>query len=158
MGLKNSEDVHEIACLLDVLRSREYLSQKYRSKGDAYYDMGNDRISMEHHNLAAEEERRAKTIRAKLEKALGAPGSLPPPDAELMNGIRMTAEALPNPWSEEDGDFDKACFVRVIRDGRRLYPGFGASMKNGKTIRGSSRKRRGSGPLIRHGNHEVHVE
>ncbi|MGA2403063.1 MAG: hypothetical protein ABSG91_15380 [Syntrophobacteraceae bacterium] len=110
MGLKNSEDVHEIACLLDVLRSREYLSQKYRSKGDAYYDMGNDRISMEHHNLAAEEERRAKTIRAKLEKALGAPGSLPPPDAELMNGIRMTAEAFPNPWSEEDGDFDKACF------------------------------------------------
>ncbi len=119
----STQEVHEIASLLGVLRSSENLSRKYRCKGDAYYDMGRDRFSMEYHDLAAEEERGAKIIRAKLEETLGAAGSIPAEGPEEMDEIRMRAEALPSPWGEEGGDFDAACFCGRYPRWTRLIPG-----------------------------------
>ncbi|MGO9311904.1 MAG: hypothetical protein ACLQBD_24145 [Syntrophobacteraceae bacterium] len=119
----STQEAHEIASLLAVLRSHEYLSRKYRRKGDAYYDIGSDRFSMEYHNLAAEEERRADAIRTKLEKTLGAAGSIRAADPKEMDRIRMQAGALPSPWSEEESDFDDACFCARYPRWTQLIPG-----------------------------------
>lgn len=70
------QEALDIASLLDALRTHEYLSRKYRFKGDEYYEIGNDRFSMEYHNRAAEEERSAKTMLVELEERLGPAGSI----------------------------------------------------------------------------------
>ena len=103
-------EVADIALLLDALRTREYLSRKYRFKGDEYYEIGNHRFSMEYHNLAAQEEREARAILVRLEASLGPAGSLPLPDSQQMRDRRERADALPSPWLEGE-DFDRACFV-----------------------------------------------
>ncbi len=90
-----AQEALDIASSLDALRTHEYLARKYRFKGDAYYEIGNDRFSMEYHNLAAEEERRAKVILIKLEERLGPAGSILSPDSERMEDIRVKAEGAP---------------------------------------------------------------
>ncbi len=118
----NAQEVHEIASLLDLLRSREYMSRKYRFKGNAWYEIGNHRFSMEYHNLAAEEERSAGAIRSRLEETLGTAGSIPAPDPEVMPAMRTNAEALPNPWVDEQSDFDGACFCARYPRWTRFIP------------------------------------
>jgi len=122
-SIRYNQEIQEVVSLMDVLRSHEYLSRKYRCKGDAYYEIGNHRISMECHNLAAEEERRAKTVRATLEQKLGAAGSLSVPGAEEISRIKMQAEALPSPWNQVGGDFEDACFCARYPRWTRLIPG-----------------------------------
>ena len=56
-------------------------------------------------------------------KKPGAAGSLHSADAEEMDRIRMQAEALPNPWSEEGSDFDDACFCARYPRWTQLIPG-----------------------------------
>ena len=97
----NAQDASDIASLLDSLQTHEYLSRKYRVKGDEWYEIGNDRFSMEYHNLAAEEDRRVRAILIELEDRLGPAGSILSPGSERIEDIRVKAEALPGPWSEE---------------------------------------------------------
>ena len=120
--LDAQEGLH-IASRLDMLRIYEYNSRKYRCKGDEYYEIGNQRFSMEYHNLAAEEERRAKEIRRELNDRLGPPGSLLSPGPERMEDMKALAEALPNPWTGDGGqEFDKACFAARYPRWARLIP------------------------------------
>jgi hypothetical protein len=118
----DDQQVQEIASLLDALRTREYLSRKFRFKGDAWYDIGNNRFSMEYHTLAGEEERRAREVRSRIEETLGAAGSIPAPDPQVLPAIRMKAEALPDPWTGEQNDFDEACFCARYPSWARFIP------------------------------------
>ncbi len=119
----NAQEAPYIASLLDSLQTHEYLSRKYRVKGDEWYEIGNDRFSMEYHNLAAEEDRRVRAILIELEDRLGPAGSILSPGSERIEDIIVKAEALPSPWSEEEGDFDSACFFARYPRWARLIPG-----------------------------------
>jgi hypothetical protein len=118
----STQEIREISSLLAALKSHEYLSRKYRCKGDVYYDIGSHRFSMEYHNLAAEEEQRAKGIRTKLEEMLGAPGSIRAAGPKEIDKIRMQAKALPDPWSDGESDFDDACFCARYPRWTQLIP------------------------------------
>jgi hypothetical protein len=119
-----AEEALDIASLLDSLQTHEYLSRKYRVKGDEWYEMGNNRFSMEYHNLAAEEDRRIRAIRIELESKLGPAGSILSPGSEGIEDRRVKAEPLPSPWGEEeDRDFDSACFYARYPRWTRLIPG-----------------------------------
>jgi len=104
------KEAEEVIFMLEALRSHEYLSRKYRYKGDAYYDAGNDRFSMEYHNLAAEEEKKARDLRTRIGNILGPAGEISTPGPSEIDLIRRDAEALPNPWISGLDDFDQACF------------------------------------------------
>lgn len=120
----NAHEALDIASLLDSLQTNEYLSRKHRFKGDEWYEIGNGSLSMEHHNLAAEQDRRARAIRIELEERLGPAGSILPPDLERMEDIRVEAEVLPSPWSVGEGsDFESACFFARYPRWSRLIPG-----------------------------------
>jgi hypothetical protein len=119
-----AEEALDIASLLDSLQTHEYLSRKYRVKGDEWYEMGNNRFSMEYHNLAAEEDRRIRAILIELESKLGPAGSILSPGSEGIEDRRVKAEPLPSPWGEEeDRDFDSACFYARYPRWTRLIPG-----------------------------------
>ncbi|MGA2027256.1 MAG: hypothetical protein ABSH17_09350 [Syntrophobacteraceae bacterium] len=120
----NAQEALHIASLLDSLQTHEYLCRKYRCKGDEWYEIGNNRFSMEYHNLAAEEDRSVRAILIELEGSLGPAGSILSPGSERIEDIRMKAEALPSPWSEEeDADFDSACFFARYPRWTRFVPG-----------------------------------
>ena len=109
-GQAEDFETDDIAGWLDSLQSHEYLARKYRFKGDAWYDMKNERLSMEYHNLAADEERQAKEIAARLEERLGQGGEINMPGPEEMEMIRRRASALSDPWDDDPACFDDACF------------------------------------------------
>ena len=119
----STQETHEIFSLLEVLQAHEYTSRKYRCKGDAYYDIGSHRLSMECHNLGAEEEQRAEAIRTKLEERLGAAGSIRAAGPKEKEKIRVQAKALPDPWSDGESDFDDACFYARFPRWTQLIPG-----------------------------------
>jgi hypothetical protein len=120
----NAKEAPDIASLLASLQTHEYLSRKYRVKGDEWYEIGNNHFSMEYHNLAAEEDRRIRAILIELEDRLGPAGSILPPGSERIEDIKVKAEALPSPWTEEkEGDFDNACFFARYPRWTRLVPG-----------------------------------
>ena len=119
-----AQEVLDITSRLDSLRTHEYLSRKYRVKGDEWYEIGNKRFSMEYHNLASEEDRKVRAILIELESRLGPAGSILSPGSEGIEDRRVKAEALPSPWSEEEGrDFDSACFYARYPRWTRLVPG-----------------------------------
>jgi hypothetical protein len=92
-----AEEALDIASLLDSLQTHEYLSRKYRVKGDEWYEMGNNRFSMEYHNLAAEEDRRIRAILIELESKLGPAGSILSPGSEGIEDRRVKADHSPVP-------------------------------------------------------------
>lgn len=96
--------------LIDRLRTHDYAVRKYRARGDAWYEMGNQRASMEYHGLAAAEERKLAEIENLLEDLLGPRGALPDWLAGDSAAAREAAAALPDPWRDRRGNFDEACF------------------------------------------------
>lgn len=99
-----------IAGWLEALQLHEYFSRKYRFKGDAWYELKNERFSMEYHHLAAEEERKAEELAARLEDEFGPGGSIDLPDQKALETIEGQEQILSDPWGDEGGDFEDACF------------------------------------------------
>jgi bifunctional DNase/RNase len=102
----------DIQSWLQDLQWRELQERKYRFKGDVYYE-GNplSSLAIDCYDAAREEKRKAAEIHEKLRRILGDPGHIAcPEDATMIKGINQRALSLPDPWKDERGGFDDACF------------------------------------------------